>query len=322
MPPSNTRWIVVDHNSLLGELGKLYSSRVGGTIDHHDDENKVPKDTGNEPRIIIKTGSCTSLVTNYCRQSWDRLSSSAISSGASHAQSEEIVDDASYASLWDAQVAKLALASILIDTNNLEAKDKTTDHDIKAVEYLTTKIMSSPQASKNFERTAFFEQIFKAKEDIDSLPLSNILRKDYKEWSEGSKKLGVSSVVKDFEFLIQKANGDANRPDPQDSGAFLDTVKQFSIDRGLDNFAIMTTSASAEGDFQRELFLWALKADSVASVKKFEKQAGGELGLKPWTGSAKGIEDESKDQWRKIWQQREVQHSRKRVAPLLREAMN
>jgi exopolyphosphatase len=320
--PNNTRWILVDHNALQGELGKIYLQRVQGTIDHHEDEHKVSKDTGDEPRIIVKTGSCTSLVANYCRQSWDNLSSPAVSSSAGRAPVDADVDEAGQTSLWDAQVAKLAMASILIDTNNLDAEDKTTNHDKDAVEYLTTKIMSSPQASKDFDRTLFFEQISEAKRDIDSLSLSDILRKDYKEWTEDGVKLGVSSVVKATEFLVQKANAEANRSASKDTGAFQDAVKQFCEDRGVDLFGIMTTSASEEGKFQRELFLWALKGDSVAAAKQFELQATEELGLKPWTGPSQGLNEEGKDQWRKIWQQHEVQHSRKSIAPLLRVAMN
>jgi exopolyphosphatase len=69
--PENTQWVLVDHNALQGRLGKIYSERVAGVIDHHDDEGKVRKDTGDEPRIIEKSGSCTSLIANYCRPTWD-----------------------------------------------------------------------------------------------------------------------------------------------------------------------------------------------------------------------------------------------------------
>ncbi|KAK3076590.1 hypothetical protein LTS18_012610, partial [Coniosporium uncinatum] len=63
LPPENTKWILVDHNALQGELGKIYAGRVVGAIDHHDEENMIPEETGVEPRVITKTGSCTSLVT-------------------------------------------------------------------------------------------------------------------------------------------------------------------------------------------------------------------------------------------------------------------
>src|SRR5579862_695330 len=77
MPPEDTKWVLVDHNALQGELGEVYGGRVSGTIDHHEEENKVPVDTGPEPRIVEKSGSCTSLVTEYFRNGWDKLSAQA-----------------------------------------------------------------------------------------------------------------------------------------------------------------------------------------------------------------------------------------------------
>ena len=69
LAPENTKWILVDHNALQGQLGKMYAERVAGVIDHHDDEKKVPEDTGEEPRIIEKSGSClcSALGCGYCQ---------------------------------------------------------------------------------------------------------------------------------------------------------------------------------------------------------------------------------------------------------------
>ena len=66
--PLKTKWILVDHNAL--QSGKAYSGQVVEAIDHHDEENQVPKDCGGEPRIIAKS---TSLVVEYCRNAWDTL---------------------------------------------------------------------------------------------------------------------------------------------------------------------------------------------------------------------------------------------------------
>ncbi|OCK76389.1 exopolyphosphatase-like protein [Lepidopterella palustris CBS 459.81] len=318
--PENTKWILVDHNALQGTLGSIYSGRVGGVIDHHDDENKIPEDTANEPRMIEKTGSCTSLVTEYCRGAWDSLSNSAMSSGASHAQGDALVDDSAVCKLWDAQVAQLGLASILIDTANLKSKDKTTEHDIMAVEYLEAKIMACPQVSAGFDRSSFFKHIDTAKKDIGGLKLQDILRKDYKQWTERGQKLGISSVVKPIDFLQEKAQGEANGRSTDD--ALFTAIRKFSGDRDLDMYALMTTSTSPEGRFQRELLVWAFTAESIAAAKKFSSVAGGELGLEDWHGSDRSSHEEHMEQdWRKVWWQRSVEHSRKRVAPLLREAM-
>ncbi|OCL14373.1 exopolyphosphatase-like protein [Glonium stellatum] len=319
--PENTKWILVDHNSLQGALGSIYSDRVGGVIDHHDEENKVPKDTGSEPRIITKSGSCTSLVTEYCRETWDALSDSVMSSGAAHRQGDDLVDDSTMATLWDAQVAQLGLASILIDTTNLQAKEKTTEHDIKAVEYLEAKVMACPQVSAQYDRSKFFAEIDAARKDIGGLRLHDILRKDYKEWTERGMKLGISSVVKPICFLQEKAQREANGRDADES--FLPAIREFSEDRDLAIYALMATSTSLEGKFQRELLIWAFTADAVCAAKKFLSDAGGELGLEDWHGSdGRPRGKQSETDWMRIWWQRNVEHSRKRVAPLIREAMS
>lgn len=318
--PENTRWILVDHNALQGQLGAIYSDRVGGVIDHHEDEDKVPEDTGYEPRIVTKSGSCTSLVTEYCQQAWDLLSGTATSSSAAQAQGDNLSDDGAVTRLWDAEAAQLGLASILIDTTNLQSKDKTTEHDVKAVEYLEAKIMSCPKTSVSFDRNKFFETIDGAKKDIGGLRLQDILRKDYKEWNEQGRKLGISSVVKSLDFLQEKAADEANAASMGD--AFMEALRRFAVERGLDLYAIMTTSTSREGRFQRELLVWAFNETAISAAKQFAANAQDELGLEDWHDSgakAQGHEDDG--HWRQVWWQRQVQHSRKRVAPLLREAM-
>lgn len=318
LKPENTKWILVDHNALQGQLGKIYSSRVQGVIDHHDDEGKVPKDTGDEPRIIEKSGSCTSLVTNYVRPTWDTLSGSALASGAAHAQGDSLSDDDAVVKRWDASVAQLGLASILIDTANLKDKGKTTDHDRKAVEFLEAKMMLCPQLATSFDRTAFYEEIDAAKKDIGPLRLQDILQKDYKEWDQSDgQKLGISSVVKAISFLQDKANKEAGSAS---SEAFLNQLEAFAKDRGLDMYSIMTTSTSAGGEFQRELLLWAFTDTAVSWAKAFADNSRDELGLADWDGDAEVALSEGNGQWRRVWWQRQVQHSRKRVAPLLRQA--
>ncbi|PSN74334.1 DHH phosphoesterase [Corynespora cassiicola Philippines] len=321
LPPETTKWILVDHNALQGQLGKIYADRVAGVIDHHDDEGKVPGDTGCEPRIIDKSGSCTSLVTEYFGQSWDALSDSAMLSGAAHAQGDSLSDDGAVVKLWDAQVAQLGLASILIDTSNLQSESKTTEHDSKAVEYLEAKIMACPQLSTGYDRSQFFDEVDTAKKDIGGLRLQDILRKDYKQWNEKGHKLGISSVVKSIDFMQQKARDEAEGESLD--GSFTDALQQFARDRELDQYAVMTTSTSAAGGFQRELLLWAFGERAISAAKKFAADARDELGLKDWKGSdGKSHGHDGEGQWRKVWWQSQVQHSRKRVGPLLREALS
>jgi len=317
LPPDITRWILVDHNALQGTLGSVYSKRVVGVIDHHDDEGRVPQDTGDEPRIITKSGSCMSLVTNYSRDAWDRLSSNALSSGAAHGQDDSLADDSAVTTLWDAQVAQLAMASILIDTHDLKDENKTTDQDREAVEYLAAKVNMSPRISKDFDRGMFFTKLSDAKRDVDSLSLTDILRKDYKQWNEGDQTLGMSSVVKPVNYLQRKASDQARtQQDGKVDGAFIDAIKGFAAERNLDIFAIMTTFTADDGSFARELLVISSSGRGATSVKKFVDKSSTELELEELDGR-----DDDKTLLR-YWRQKNVSCSRKQVAPMLRKAMS
>ena len=309
--PENIHWILVDHNKLQGQLGSTYGSQVYGVIDHHDEEDFVPQDTAPEPRIIEKCGSCTSLVVSYCKSTWDAISSNSLSSGAAHAQGESAIDDSVVTQGWDAQMAKMALASILIDTANLTAPGKVEQVDREAVEYLEAKIQMSVRDAKSWDRKAYYEELDAAKRDIGGLSLDEILQKDYKLWSENGLRLGMSSVVKPLKFLVDKA---------ESGHALKEGIEQFMEQRDLSIFAIMTITC--EGKFQRELFLQARKAAAVP-ISNFLDRAVAELNLQDLEidglSAQTSLETESLGLW--IWRQKAVSKSRKQVAPLLREAM-
>ncbi|CAD0114656.1 unnamed protein product [Aureobasidium uvarum] len=280
--PETTRWVLVDHNALQGKLGKIYGTRVVGVIDHHTDENKVPADTGEEPRVIETSGSCTSLIINHCRNAWDTLASNTSTAAAANAQGDSVQDDFAQTSLWDAQVAQFALASILIDTTNLQDKHKTTDHDDSAVSYLLAKINQCPKLSTQFSRDEFFNKINEAKRDLSPLTFGEILRKDYKQWTE---------------------NG-------------LDLAKSFAASRDLCIFSIMTAYETENGDFARQVAVLAVDDRGFAACKKFAEEGKEKLQLEEEDDA-----EESAEHWFRVWKQRNLAASRKQVAPLLREAM-
>jgi len=300
LEPKQTKWVLVDHNALQGPLSKRYAHRVGGVIDHHQEENQVPEDTGCEPRIVEIAGSCTSLVTNYVREAWTKLSS------ASHGNDS---------TEWDAQVAKMALASILIDTVNLEDLSKVTKHDQDAVQFLEAKVLEHPKTAKTYNRQKLYEEISKAKQDIDRLRVTDILRRDYKEWTENGKKLGISSVVKPLDFLLSKSEQEMDLSEVE---AFSILVGEFCEQRHLDLYAVMTAFSDDNKEFRRELFLRSANHSSSHMAEKFERDAKDELGLTVWEG---GKLAERPGDWQRAWNQDQMQHSRKQVAPLLREAM-
>ncbi|KAL9594690.1 MAG: hypothetical protein Q9219_006890 [cf. Caloplaca sp. 3 TL-2023] len=324
LTPENTRWVLVDHNKLQGTLGQRYGNRLCGVIDHHEDESAVPQSTDPEPRVVEKCGSCTSLVIRTLKSSWEATNdSSSLSSGAGHAQdSDSMMNDAAVTRTWDAQIAKMALASVLIDTANLTAKGKVEQADREAVAYLEAKINLSPRDAAQWNRDKFYKDINEAKRNIDGLNLNDILRKDYKQWEENGLKLGISSVVKPLDFLAEKAIGNDSE-DNEDQ--FVTTIGDFMADRNLTVFAIMTTSTSSAGDFRRELYIQALSAGHAAA-STFWKQAAEELQLEDHTipalsGKPGAMQPSSEGPWRKIWLQNDVSKSRKQVAPLLRQAI-
>lgn len=294
---------------MQGPLGELYGHRVTGCIDHHVDELKVPKANEKEPRIITKAGSCTSLVVNHFRETWDQLSSSGSASNTAQGQGDAIVgsDDEAVRRTWDAQIAKLALASILIDTHDLTSEDKVTEHDTKAVKYLESKIYLAPGQAGRFDRETFFDQLDRAKKDLGDLSVNDILRKDYKEWKENGRLLGVSSVVKPLCFLQDKAGE-----------RFYHELDAFAEQRGLAVFAIMTTSTSDEGVFRRELLLRIFDPSSDGLLSKLENEKSSELRLEESASiKLQGVDEKPT----KIWWQRDTSKSRKQVAPLMREVL-
>ena len=360
--PEDTRWILVDHNKLQGVLGSVYSSRVCGVIDHHEDEGSTPQDPDLEARVIEKCGSCTSLVIRTLRSSWDAISRGTSSKSTSPPPSYSLIqqDPSSHDSgrahqAWDAQLAKTALGSILIDTANLTAKEKVEAADLDAVQYLETKILSpstnepSPTASSSsseWNRKKFYNDLHTAKQNIDPLTLTDILRKDYKQWSSSntnpSQTLGISSVVKPLSFLIAKAAKESPESEAEaeaeTANAFNNTIQKFMQTRHLALFAIMTSFSTPTSGHTRELFLQTSPDSpslSAAAASRFAAHSRAELGLESLhvaginstTATNPNADEREKNtdtnsQWtRLVWTQKETRKSRKQVAPLLREAL-
>ncbi|KAK5137697.1 hypothetical protein LTR08_007268 [Meristemomyces frigidus] len=292
LPLASTNVWLVDHNALQGTLGKHYSDAVCGVIDHHDDEGKVASDV--HPRIIEKSGSCSSLVTNYCHDAWESMPSGRSSGNMAGAS---------------AQVAKLALGSILIDTYNLESGDKVKDHDRKAVDYLEAKIQAS---GDDYDRDTFFEKINSAKSDIDGLSLPDILRKDYKQWSEGVLTLGISSVVKPVDYLRDKA--------AKADSDFIKTLVDFAKARKLHLYAVMAAYTAESGSFARQLLLLSLEdGKPTAALHRFTRSSSDELQLQ--TADLQTFSGTERVPFCGFYDQKNITASRKQVGPMLRQAM-
>jgi exopolyphosphatase len=149
----------------------------------------------------------------------------------------------------------------------------------------------------------------------------DVLGRDYKEWVVGDERgvrLGISSVVKGLGFLRDKAEGENGKG----SRSLEEELERFAVQKELDLYALMTASTDDEGEFRRELVVWALTPEALPAAKKFLSTESETLGLQDLTEDESGglIAIEGPNRWRKAWQQRRVENSRKQVAPMLIKA--
>ena len=304
--------------SLGGALpGVLF--RAVGCIDHHADEHFMPGVEAlptKQPLIIqLGPGSCSSLVTHEMQR---RGFWSACADASSAAEV--------------AQVAKLGLAAMLIDTSNLTAEGKVTEVDVQAVELLRGRVTGATGNSESeWDIEAFYEQVLKAKQNsLDLLTLEEVLDRDYKDWTETmqssgeSVKLGFCSSVKPVRWIVRKAGG------PRE---LLDGISSFAAkeDKKLDVVVVMTSFTSKVGEFSRELLVCATSDRQVAldGINSFISKATSQLQLVAVDGESvdmpedriRSTLDGDAGLWSRLWSQKNTTASRKQVAPMLRTAV-
>jgi exopolyphosphatase len=300
--------VLIDHNApqIPGLSSEDISSRFNltGAIDHHIDENTA---YGEATPWIVKTGigSCCSLVIQYLQ---DKKLWRSPSKDENHTQ-----------------VAKLALAPILIDTVNLTATgDKISDTDRQAVKFLESHITPS---DPTFDRTAFYEEIQESKsKSLNLLTMEEIFERDYKEWTETPSNtskpvnMGIASLVREISWLVKQAGSTSKLTEAMHSFA-RKTNHKLSI------LVLLTKGNGPDGEFRKELAIVAYGDFAIEALKIFEADAG-ELQLKEWNedqGLLDALESiagsESLKSAYRVWWQGDVSKSRKQVAPLLREAV-
>ncbi|KAI9891215.1 MAG: Exopolyphosphatase [Vezdaea aestivalis] len=309
--PENTKWILVDHNVPNSSFRQQYGSCVIGVIDHHEDEGFVPllRDRARlEPRTFTNCFSCTSLVVNHYAAEWNLDRKTA------------------FPSILSASLAQFALVSILIDTsNNLEREtirdgappSRSNAIDIQAVEFLEDVILNDQAESVDYNRTGLFNTMQEAKMNVQHLEPNDLLRKDYKEWSDPAwfgQKLGISSVTMPAEeiFILP---GVHMRPNKLTRG----DVSTFMQSRDLYIYAIMTVSTTTNGDTKREILVFISYAEQQGFLTSFASIACVQLRL--LNGRAADYEQMIGTQAGRAWQIGDTSMSRKDVAPLLRRAV-
>lgn len=273
---------LVDHNKLLGPTQKMFEPRVVGIIDHHDDEkqyeNEIKVESG--PRIIERTGSCSSLVTNYWHS---KVGASAFKD--------------------DKNLALLALGPLLIDTSGM--KSKVEKPDTEAFELLKESLGFSQNDVEEMTKT-----LDTYKKDVSSLTGLEILRKDYKEWTPEAQstdanletgKIGISSVVKSIEWLYKTYDD------------FENDMKTWGEERHLDVMVVMCSYVNPDnGSFCRDILLWSPLNTLPKKIDETIQEISQQLELRPLEmvkPSNSGIH---------FFHQFNTKLSRKQVAPLLK----
>ncbi|BAE61570.1 hypothetical protein F9C07_10687 [Aspergillus flavus] len=312
--------VLVDWNALPndtpdGQKGKgsldglpTVEFNVIGCVDHHQDDGFLRP--GIQPKVIEKSGSCTSLVIHTLNKRGIWSEGRAEDSHTRRMAAEE-------------QVASLAITPVLIDTANLTAKDKVTQFDIQAVDFLTPKFNKGAT-----DKDKLYAQVLEAKQNsLDLLTVDEILDRDYKQWTETSPRepgtplnIGFCSMVRSIPWVVRKAGS------PQE---FLDAVYEFASKRELGIVVVMAAFSSSDDKFHRELFVCALDEGlAVDALENFVKQSNSQLGLKEWSsldGDGMAIKDllnsDGAHKWRHIWTATDITKSRKQVAPMMREAV-
>ncbi|KAK9362331.1 hypothetical protein V1504DRAFT_27875 [Lipomyces starkeyi] len=280
--------VLLDHNNLLSDLGDLFGKNVVAILDHHADEGL---DISADPRIIAPVGSCTSLVVNYFAD-YFRLSPDELS------VSDEKKD-----------VARLALASILVDTANLTSKETQEDKDAVA---MLMKIVSSGILGASDEQEGYYGELMTAKRSIDSFGLRDILRKDYKEWLEDNGvRVGISSSVKSLAWTVKKFGWNE----------FKKGIESWANERKLDAFVFMDSFQDPKEGYRRDLLIAVCSEKGDARVRKFVDAAQTEFELEPFSEEdGLGIQNNDEEG---LWcfKQHNLKASRKQVAPLIRQFM-
>ena len=311
-PFPSHKFSLVDHNRLGSNFTKdNLNATVVSVVDHHEDE-QLYKDTA-DPRIItVPTGSCTSLVADLI-----------------HSQGIPIIPE----------LATLLICGIVIDTNGLKPGGKAEDSDQQAMAYLLPRSTIShelpPSVVEINQGTDFNDisilknltnELKTIKEDVSHLGTRDLLRRDYKEdtltpsWAKDSQiQVGLSSVPLGFKSWIPRDNH------------FSDDVEAWIKERQIAALAILASFSDEKEskkvgkkpkrEHKRQLLVVVADNKDLASKLFLGLEQNSELQLEEHSfegfgADAQGFGGEFQA---KVYEQGNVDASRKVIAPVIRE---
>ena len=245
--------ILMDHNK-LGKDFAAYEGVVEEIIDHHKDEGAYPQA---RVRKIEPVGSTCTLVTEeYFQLALQLLSR---------------------------REALLLLGTILLDTVNLDPKaGRVTPKD--------TEVAGKLKPLIDLEPNTLFETLQREKFNVDALQTADLLRKDYKEYTVGKVRYGMSTVLISLESWQKK--------DPH----LQQELEQYRNHRNLNLLLVMI--AYTEPKFQRELVVVAESPNLITSLVEYLNTKGAQLSPLGFPGG---------------YAQGNAEYSRKKLQPLVQE---
>ena len=216
-PFPSSLFALLDHNRLQSRFTQDNSdAKVVAIIDHHEDEGAHQESA--DPRIVtVPTGSCASLVARYISE-----------------RSPDTIPE---------ELATLLLCAILIDTNGLKPGGKAEDADREAAVYLTSCSVLAPGGSvdpsnphEDPRLKDLTETLREKKSDVSDLDTSELLRRDYKEYTM------TPSWVRDKTILV----GLSSIPiglDPwvSEDKQFWQATEQYMTERNLSVLGMLTS---------------------------------------------------------------------------------
>jgi inorganic pyrophosphatase/exopolyphosphatase len=265
---------LVDHNALSARLfPDAWQARVVRVIDHHEDSGMY---ADRADRVIELVGSCSSLVYR------------------------DVV--ATTASASDARdVARLLLGAIVLDTRMLDATTtRAAPVDFAAAESLRDILGWDEDTTR-----AEYDTLSRARHDQSSFACSQLLAKDYKQWTMGSLEVGIASFGVRFQDLLAR-QGASSVDD--DIVAFVDT-------RRIDVLVMMTSfeDVDADGAFARQIDVTKSPACAI-EIDDIMRDLGARTPLAPLR-----LPENDRGVFKAARAQLDVKASRKKVQPILTE---
>jgi exopolyphosphatase len=282
------------------DLASALSGRVTEVIDHHPEDQRAYRPDGSSdaspcessPGNAGRPGSPGTLR----RRILEPVGSSCtlVAEQILHRKPE----------ILDRQLATLLLAALLLDTANLDPEaGRCTDKDREIAGLLI-------QAG-SVDSVGLYEELVRARRDVDGLNSAQLLRRDYKERTAGSLRFGMSSVP----VLLDSWR---RRDDRLEEALFAFLAQKALV-------LLVVLLYRQEGELERQLVLCSTDEKVVNLVAAELEEPLGLAGLSGQSPSGEGQKpagaDEAPGALIRGFSQGKTTESRKKIEPRLREIL-